>query len=134
MECAHCGRPATIKVTEGNGQVYGLCSPCNIQDELLKEIEFRRNASLLNLVSAEWDRATGYVTGSSPRLNVSPLPPMVFGALNVGGVHVANSNVGVINSGSIGNIANAVGKLRQSGDDEVADALARMTAAVDEFA
>jgi hypothetical protein len=130
MRCVHCGREASIKVTEGNGQEYGLCGDCDVRDEVARTLDMQRTASTLNFLLGEFDHATGYIAGPTPRMHVPSLPPISLGAVNVGNVSVHNSSVGVINTGTIQSIASAVGTMRQAGNDAVADAVAAMIDAI----
>lgn len=65
-----------------------------------------------------------------PRFQVPPSPPISLGAMNVGNVHVENSNVGVINTGRIASIHSAVGELRQTGAVDIAQAISELLTAI----
>jgi len=84
---------------------------------------------LLNFASAELDMAAG-LPGFTPRFPPRPRPVVITGNTVLNNIKIANSQIGIVNTGTIGTIDNAVGLIRESGNQDVAKMLATMTEAL----
>lgn len=127
-KCQHCERPATVRITNGHGELY-LCLDCNVKLEHAETLEFQRTAQLFNLVAAEYEAASG-LPGLVPRLPVPHFHTLPVGNMNVNNINVDNSVIGVLNAGSIETVNNAVTALRQSGAEGIASAISKLAQSV----
>jgi hypothetical protein len=125
--CQHCGKPATICITHARkpGELY-LCVDCNLKSELAESLEFQRLAHQMNFVAAAFEATSG-LPGLVPRMPVPQIPPFRVGDMKVHNINVDNSVVGVLNTGSIQTVDNAVTVLKRRGADEIGLALAEFT-------
>jgi len=126
--CQQCGRPAAVRITDDQGELY-LCIDCNLKFEHAEALEFQRTAQQLNQVAAEFEAASG-LPGLVPRMPVPPVHAVLIGNMNVNNINVDNSVIGVLNTGSIKTVDNSVTVLRQSGDEEMALAISKLTQSV----
>jgi hypothetical protein len=126
MNCDNCSRAIGSGCRFGDGAV--LCIDCRLKRQASEELESRRNIALLNSLLGMWDWQTGYVCGVTPKFVLPPAPSFSFGDSMQ--INVENSNVGLINAGTIKSINSAVGLLVQSGEKNVAESLKAITDAV----
>lgn len=119
-KCGQCGREAVVSVDRAN-----LCVSCYATFEASLHLAFQRNAAMLNLAMAEMDAAVG-LAGFTPRLQI-PEGPRVN---NQHTVNVIGSTVGVINTGSVREIAVSLQHLQAGGQAAAHDALKAVTEAV----
>lgn len=127
-KCQQCGRPATIRIANDQGELY-LCIDCNLKLVQAEAIEFHQTAQQFNLVANAFEAAAG-LPGLVPRMRVPPAPPVPITNMNVNNFNVNNSVLGVLNTGSIQSVDNAITVLKQSGVDEMASAISKLTQAV----
>lgn len=127
-KCQQCGRPATIRITNTEGELY-LCIDCNLKLEQAEALEFHRTAQQFNMVAGAFEAAAG-LPGLVPRVRIPPAPPVPIANMNVNNFNVNNSVLGVLNTGSIQSVDNAITVLRQSGVNEMASAISKLTQAV----
>jgi hypothetical protein len=126
--CQQCGRPAAIRITNDEGELY-LCIDCNLKLEHAETLEFQRTARQFNLAAAAFE-AMSDLPGLVPRMPVPPVQTFPVGTMNVNNINVDNSVIGVLNTGSIETVDHAVTVLKQSGANEMAAAISRLTQSV----
>lgn len=129
MKCSHCDKLATSRRGEGDQAVY-YCLDCREREARIEQQEFAQTVSLLNFALGQFDQQTGGLLGPTPRMQIPQAPLVQSGPVNVGNVHVENSNVGVINTGTINSIESAVGKLTEQGSSQVATAIGELFSAI----
>lgn len=128
MECSNCGKRALFHVTDGDNAFY-LCLDCNLKYEQAQQLEFDRNAQLLNMLGRQIDIATG-IPGLGPRM---PIPNQQFfhvGDSTLTNIRVDGGTIGVLNTGSIGSVDAAVTVMKKAGDSAAAKAISSLTQAV----
>jgi hypothetical protein len=94
-QCSQCGKPAIISIG-GNP----LCVDCNLKFEQAQQIEFIRNATVLNNLSAEMEVATG-IPGLCPRIEIPKPPPLQQSPVTFNNIRVDSSVIGSINTGQV---------------------------------
>jgi hypothetical protein len=128
-QCQQCGRPAVVRISDNEGELY-LCLDCNLKFEHAETLEFQRTAQQFNLAAAAFETVSG-LPGMLPRMPVPPVRTLpVSNTMNIHNINVQDSVVGVINTGSIEAVDNAITVLKQSGADAMAVAIAKLTESV----
>lgn len=128
MNCRNCGKRAAVCIRDQDGELY-LCVDCNLKFEQAEDLEFQRTAQQLNIVAAAFEAMSG-LRGLVPRIPVPPAQTVAVGQVKFNNIHVTNSVVGVLNTGWIETVDNAVTTLNKSGDADVAVAISGLTEAV----
>lgn len=127
MKCHNCDKNAMYEVGP-EGQEASLCLDCYIrwQNAQLREQEMLERE--LNYLSAEMESISG-IPGTLPRY---PERQTVIhtGGVTLNNIHVSNSEIGVLNTGTIGNVDATVTVLRSAGNRELASAVATLSQAV----
>ncbi len=122
-KCSNCGKPALYEI----GNVY-LCVDCNWKHEQTRQMEFQRQAAMVNYLSAHMDSITG-LPGLSPMINI-PQPVVHQRAISFNNIKVDNSIVGSINTAQVKQIDVTMDNIRTGGNKEIADNLKSFTQAV----
>jgi hypothetical protein len=117
-----------VRITDDQSELY-LCIDCNLKFEHAEALEFQRTAQQINLVADAFEAASG-LPGLVPRMRVPTVQAVPIGNMNVNNINVDNSVIGVLNTGSIKTVDNSVTVLRQSGDEEMALAISKLTQSV----
>jgi len=94
-------------------------------------IEFRKleeRERALDYIAGEMDAIAGFPV--TPRLAPRARPVVLAGNTVLNNIRIANSQIGVLNTGTIGSIDNAIGLVRRDGSKEMAEALKALTEAV----
>ena len=126
--CQQCGRPATVRITDDEGELY-LCIDCNLKLEHAQALDFQRTAQQFNLAAAAFESMSG-LPGLVPRMPVPPVQALPIANMNVNNINVDNSVIGVLNTGCIETVNNAITMLKESGADEIASAISELTQSV----
>jgi hypothetical protein len=124
-QCSQCDRPALLSVGGQN-----LCVHCNaiLQDSVYKQQVM--NVAMMNLAMDEMDAAVGF-PGSSPRIELPQTSTIIHGGdMNIHNINVTDSVVGAINTGNVKTIDVSIDHLKQSNNEDVAEALRQMTEAI----
>ncbi len=119
--CGQCGKPAVYAM--GN---VPLCVDCSYKAAVTQTLLLRNAAIGLNQAAAELDRVTG-LRNFTPRMQVPDIPKAPIVMHNI---HIADSVVGSINTGTVQTVDVSITYLKQAGNNEVADALRRLTEAI----
>lgn len=123
-KCSQCGKPAIISI-DG----VPLCVDCNLKFEQAQQIEFIRNATILNNLSAEMEVATG-LPGLCPRIEIPKPTPFHQGPVTFNNIKADSSVIGSINTGQVKQIDVAMDNIKAGGNEPLVDSLAKFTEAV----
>jgi hypothetical protein len=127
VKCYNCDKNALYAVGP-DGQQAPLCLDCYIrwQNAQLQQQEMLERE--LNYLSAEMESIAG-VSGILP---IYPARRTVIhtGGVTLNNIHVSNSEVGVLNTGTIGNVDATVTVLKSEGNAQLASAVAALSEAV----
>jgi hypothetical protein len=127
MNCHQCDRRAVFVIEEvETGAKFALCIDCNLKWEQTQTMHFARLASLANASAANLERSLGIPVA---RFHV-PRVPVTGSPVTMNNIHIAGDLLGVLNTGSVETVNNSVTALRNSGDNELADRLARFVESV----
>lgn len=118
MKCYQCNRPAMYQVGEQN---IPLCLDCFFKFSQIQQQQFENNERWINYLNDEMSSAIG-LPPMGPRFPPRPQQVVVAGA-KLHNIHVNNSVVGTINTGSIGTVDQSISALVQSGEPTLADAI-----------
>lgn len=127
MKCHNCPKKALYLVGPKEQQVP-LCLDCYAR---LAEVHMREEEALerqLNQVYAEVEMISG-MPGLFPRY---PERKTIVhtGEMTLNNIHVSNSEVGVLNTGSVQNIDNTLTVLKSGGNEELANNVQALSEAV----
>lgn len=127
MKCHNCAKSAIYAVGP-EGQEALLCLDCYIrwQNAQLNEKEMIERE--LNYISAEMESITG-IPNILPRYS-ERRTIIHTGGVILNNIHVSNSEIGVLNTGTIGNVDATVTVLKSEGNSELASAVAALSEAV----
>jgi len=113
----------------GEGGNLFLCVDCNLKYEQAQTLEFERLALQQNYLIDQMEAMVG-VPGANARYELPKRPVYRVGDTTLNNITVDRSNIGILNTGSIGTVDGAVTVLKRHGDDEAARALVQLTEAV----
>lgn len=121
--CAQCGRPALMQ-EEG----VPLCIDCCAKLEYINQIRHSRLIDQLNYNSAKLDADLGLGISSPKMANFRPQPPS--GTLFLNNISIDRSTIGIINTGTIQSLDNALTIINDQHQVQLADNLKNFTEAV----
>jgi hypothetical protein len=127
MDCQQCGRRAIVAIQEvETGAVFALCIDCNLKWEQSETLKFARLASVANQSAANLEQSLGIPVA---RFHI-PRVPLTGRPVTMNNINIAGDLLGVLNTGSVETVNNSVTALRNSGDDVLAELLARFVESV----
>lgn len=125
MKCCQCDKPAMYQVGEQN---VPLCLDCYFKLSQIQQQQMESNERMMNYLSDEIAASVG-MPPMGPRFPARPQPVVVAGT-KLQNIHVNNSVVGTINTGSIGTVDQSISALVQSGEPALADAIKKLSEAI----
>ena len=105
-----------------------LCLDCYFKFSQITQQQIENHERMANHAADEIAAAVG-LAPMGPRFPTRPRPVVLQG-IKLNNIHVSNSVVGTINTGSIGTVDRSITALQQSGDPAVAEALKGISEAV----
>lgn len=127
VKCHQCDRNAIYVIGDGNKAKFPVCLRCYIehQNMLLAQQEMiERNLNF-------WQDEMAHVVGlppMGPRFQPRAQPQIfVQGGTILHNIHVSNSEIGVLNTGMIGQVDATVTVIRDQGNNQLADAIAKLS-------
>lgn len=112
-----------------NGTAIPLCLDCSVKYEALLERRMETVERQINFHTEQIERTVG-LPGLGPRFPTRPPRAVLTGAVTLHNINISGGSVGVVNTGSIGRIDNAVGTIAKSGEPAAAAAMKEITEAV----
>jgi hypothetical protein len=107
-----------------------LCLDCQLKMQALLNQRLENDERAMNFLAGQIETTVG-LTGLVPRFPERTHPTTIHtGDLVTHNLHVENSSIGVLNTGHIDSVDNAVGTLYSSGDAASADAFKSFTEAL----
>lgn len=125
MKCYQCDKPAMYQIGDQN---IPLCLDCYFKFSQIQQQQTENNERMMNYLSDEMAATVG-LPPMGPRFPARPQPVVVAGA-KLHNIHVNNSVVGTINTGSIGTVDQSISALVQSGEPALADAVKALSEAI----
>lgn len=116
--CGQCGKPAVSSVSN-----VPLCVDCSHKVEVTRTLLLRKAAIGANNAAAQTDFLTG-LGNITPRMQVPEMPKAPIIMHNI---HIADSVVGSVNTGTVQTFDVSITDLKQVGNNDVADALRQLT-------
>jgi hypothetical protein len=110
-----------------DGAQFPLCLDCYLRVKQAGIEEMKLAQRQLALLLHRADALVGF---EPPPVTMLDAPTVNFGGVTLNNIRVSGSNVGVVNTGTIGTIDNAVGSLHNAGDNEAAAVITRLTESV----
>ncbi len=127
MKCHNCDKLAMWLV--GKPAKIPLCLDCYGKLVAIQDQERAGLERHLNYIAGEIEASVG-MPGFIPRIPPRPPRTLVQGTTVLNHINVSNSNVGVLNTGSIGSIDSAIGIMIAEGSDAAAGAFKDLTEAI----
>jgi len=131
LQCYHCTKPAMFLFggDEGEGGMP-LCLDCQMKVQALLTQRLENDERAMNYLGAQIESTVG-LPGLVPRFPQRQHPTTIHtGDLVTNNLHIKDSSIGVLNTGTISSVDNAVGTLYSSGDAAAADAFKGFTEAL----
>lgn len=125
MKCYQCDTPAMYQVGEQNTP---LCLDCYFKFSQIQQQQMENKERMMNYLADEMAFTVG-LPPMGPRFPPRPQPVVVAGA-KLHNIHVNNSVVGTINTGSIGTVDQSISALVQSGEPALAEAIKGLSEAI----
>ena len=125
MKCHQCDRLAMYQVGEQN---IPLCLDCYFKVSQIQHQQIENSERMMNYLGDEMSHIVG-LPRMGPRFPPRPRPVVVAGT-TLHNIHVSNSVVGTINTGSIGTVDQSITVLRQAGQPDLADAIKGLSEAI----
>lgn len=127
MKCCQCKRPALYRV--GQDSNVPLCLHCYSIWKRDLDIDFLKNAMMMNVAMDNLDLTTGFsLTGD--RMPVNALARALQGGHTLNNFNISESQIGVLNTGSINRIDAAITLSKGSDAELVGDQIKELTDAV----
>ena len=125
MKCYQCDTSAMYQIGEEN---IPLCLNCYFKFSQIQQQQVENSERMMNYISDEMSASVG-LPPIGPRFPPRPRPVVVAGA-KLHNIHVNNSVVGTINTGSIGTVDQSISALVQSGEPALAEAIKSLSEAI----
>lgn len=116
MKCCQCARPAFYLI--GDDKIP-LCLDCGHKLEQMQQMQFLRNAAMLNQAMDDMDNVVGFGLSSRSRIPVAEMARAMQKGSTYNNINISNSQVGVLNTGDLARI-DAVITLTKDSDAELA--------------
>lgn len=126
MKCHQCERPALYVIEDGK---VPLCLHCYSLWQQQQDVEFLKNAMLMNQAMDQMDIVSGFYTPGG-RMPVHELAKAIMKSPTLNNIVVSKSQIGVLNTGSIQKIDAAITLSQGSETEVVTDHIKRLTEAV----
>ena len=125
MKCYQCVSLAMYQVGDQN---IPLCLDCYFKFNQISQQQLENNERMMNYASDEMSAVAG-LPPMGPRFPPRPRQVYVQGT-KLNNIHVSNSVVGTINTGSIGTVDQSISALQQTGEPAAAEALKALSEAI----
>lgn len=124
MKCYNCDKNALYLVGP-NDQKIPLCLDCYVKFQNVHAQQTAEHEREINYLTAQMESTVG-LPGILPRYPERGQPISMKG-VTLNNIHISKSHVGVINTGTIESVDATITVLKQSGSQEIADHLTRLT-------
>lgn len=128
MKCCQCANVAIFGYPADQGDIP-LCLNCALKYQALLDAQAENIERHINFLEESIERTVG-IPGLAQRFPPRSPRAVLGGPVTLHHVNVTGSNVGVVNTGTIGTIDNAVGALKDEGKQGAAEAITKLTEAV----
>ncbi|MDW3118980.1 MAG: hypothetical protein R8G60_15280 [Roseovarius pacificus] len=126
MKCYQCDKPAMYMIGDEN---VPLCLNCYSTWSHIQNMQFLQNAAMVNHALDEIDMVTGF-RSMEGRLPVQEIARAMQKGHTLNNFNISQSQIGVLNTGSIERIDAAITLSRGSDTELIGEALKDLTAAV----
>lgn len=127
MKCDQCDRPAMYFVGDKNN--IPLCLDCYAKLSHIMNMQFLQNAAMMNLALDDMDMVTGFPL-SGGRMPVQALAQAMRRSHTLNNIHISQSQIGVLNTGSIQRIDAAITLSKGSDAEEIGKQINALTQSV----
>ena len=128
VKCHNCEKNAIYWVGQTRKSAVPLCLDCYIRLRNVTERELESHERAINFLTSHMESVVG-LPGILPRY---PEPRRVIhtGAMTLNNIHVSNSQIGVLNTGTLQNVDATVTVLKAEGNAQLASAVTALAQAV----
>ena len=123
MKCHQCTKPAIFIVGDGESKIP-LCLDCKIKFDNMLARQNDMYERQLNYLTDQMESIVG-IRGISPKFPERKY--ITVGDVTLNNINIKNSNIGILNTGTIGSIDECVTSLKRSGE-EVSATIIKMLA------
>jgi hypothetical protein len=116
--CDNCGKPTSLGLEFSGGRKVPMCVDCQEKYRRTEDIGIQRQLRWLNFNRDNLEHTVGFPIGL-PRYEF-PEPP------TVNHININRSNIGVLNTGTIGHINTAIGRMQSAGSEQLATAFQQL--------
>ena len=127
--CQQCGRP-TFHIYEDEQGTFGLCLDCSLKYQHILELQREESERQYNQALGDLEAISGVRTGM-PRFPPRQRP-VLFRGSTLNNIHLHNSTVAILNTGSIERADVAIGAIKAAGENDLAGALKVLAEAIAE--
>lgn len=117
LTCSQCGKPSISE---------DLCIDCLWKYDVAQTLRLQNEIILVNQAAAEMDTIVPF-GAPTPRMQLPEIPKKPIVMHNI---HISDSVVGSINTGTVGTVDVHITHLKQGGNNDLADALRQLTEAI----
>lgn len=128
MKCHQCNSPAMYLIEDKKGKLP-LCLNCYSVWSNIQNIAFIQNAAMMNHAMDHMDMVTGFPS-TQGRIPVTALARAMQKAHTLNNFNISQSQIGVLNTGSIGRIDAAITLSKGSDAELVGEEIKAITAAI----
>ena len=128
-KCDQCNTPALWVVSDECGTEIPLCLSCYAKYSSIIQNDIENNEREINYLTSSMESISGIPHNYFPRYPSRPIPITISG-IKMNNIHVSNSVIGTINTGSIGTIDQTISALIQLGEVSIATAVKELTEAI----
>lgn len=126
MKCHNCSKPAMFGT--GSKGEFPVCLDCYIKVHQVLDRQLEHLERFHNQIADQAEMATGFL-GIVPRYPPRPSRVVLEGDVTLNNITISQSNIGVLNTGTVGTIDGAIGVLNGT-DREAAQAVKAATEAI----
>lgn len=127
MKCHQCDRPAMYLIGDKNS--IPVCLDCYEKWSHIMNMQFLQNAAMMNQALNDMDMITGFPSQGG-RMPVQALAQAMMRSHTLNNINISQSQIGVLNTGSIQRIDAAITLSKASDAEEVGIYIKRLTEAV----
>lgn len=123
-QCHNCPKPALFVVGD---EGPGFCLDCYAKFQEMLDRQMENQERMLNYLSDQVEAAVG-IYGLAPRFEPRrPRTVLLKGGVTMHNINIDRSTIGLVNTGTIGQVDTAVGVMKASGDSDAASAFRDFT-------
>lgn len=126
-KCQNCSKEAIVGVGPNNGLLF--CLDCYSKWHSINQQVIENHEREIDRLAQEMDQVIG-MPGLTPRYPPRLPRTVLQGNVVLNNIRITNSNIGVVNTGSIGSIDSAIGVMKSEGMPDAALLFKQLTESI----